>query len=433
MITFHDRQSMTVSELADELVLQMDMVYFYVMNGIDIEDDAAKRLFVNENGWMDAGSSYGIVLNGEGSATLSIGQRIQNTADIILQNVEIFGIYNGAIEKVKSVTIGDSDGAIRGILSDPIDWSHVLNDDDDGRYIGDAYTDIVFAMNLLQSKEEWYYLHCMRITDELQDFVLNANGNLEDIVNMECNTDIQMHTNKGAIGLRIDGVQNIQLQDIYIHDIINYADLGSDICGEYEVSTISKEDSDIQYGYTATRSHGIIVDYAKGIFDGITIENIESHYGSSWAMVVYKGCDIELRGDVVVNNIFAGSALDEDKVEMLKLPNFIPRACSVEVSEDANIFGIDYEISGDTVIGYELCDDTVQIGGCNNCYLKSENADNKISVHLNPPVWLVVIMVYGILCIIGCYIKLFLIRDLRKNNSEEQSIGCDERTPLLVD
>ena len=97
---------------------------------------AVRKLFINPTGLMDAGSSYGIVLNGEGSATLitlSIGQRIENTEDIqrILSNVEIMGIYNGAIEKVKSVTINDDDGALRGIVSDPIDWEAVVDQIDD--------------------------------------------------------------------------------------------------------------------------------------------------------------------------------------------------------------------------------------------------------------------------------------------------------------
>ena len=62
----------------------------------------------------------------------------------------------------------------------------------------------------------------MRITDDIEEFVFNGDTSrlISSSIDIECNTDIQMHTNKGAIGLRIDGVQNIQLNDIYIFMIL---------------------------------------------------------------------------------------------------------------------------------------------------------------------------------------------------------------------
>ncbi len=79
--------------------------------------------------------------------------------------------------------------------------------------------------------------------------------------------NIQMHSIKGTIGLRIDGVENIELNNIYIYNIINYGNLGSNICG----------DNNIQYGYTSNNAHGIIINYGNGIFNNITIENINSN------------------------------------------------------------------------------------------------------------------------------------------------------------
>jgi len=153
----------------------MDAVYSHVMHGVAIEDERVRQLFINERGLMDAGSSYGIVLSGEGSATVAIGQRVQNTQNITLSNVEVFGVYNNVREKMKAVTDDDDAGALRGILSDAIDWNAIL-DDGDVRYVGDAYTDVVFAMNWLQSTTQWYFLHCMRITDAIQQFVMHGGG-----------------------------------------------------------------------------------------------------------------------------------------------------------------------------------------------------------------------------------------------------------------
>ena len=96
----------------DILIYQIDETYFNVINDDEADvtiSDAAKSLFIIDDGFMDAGSSYGIVLNIEESVTLAIGQRIVCTQDITLRNVEITGIYNGAIEKMKAVKINDND------------------------------------------------------------------------------------------------------------------------------------------------------------------------------------------------------------------------------------------------------------------------------------------------------------------------------------
>ncbi len=52
----------------------MDMIYNHFIKGYeynDIDDPlwiSAKQLFYNPSGWMDGGSSYGLVFNGDGAA-----------------------------------------------------------------------------------------------------------------------------------------------------------------------------------------------------------------------------------------------------------------------------------------------------------------------------------------------------------------------------
>eukprot|EP01083_Nonionella_stella_P216978 779289_1 len=416
-IQFYNRNVQSIAELADRLITQMDLVYFYVMDGVIPMHDEwndARKLFINPDGWMDAGSSYGIVLNGEGASTLSIGARIENTNDITLHNVQIMGIYNGAIEKVKSVTINDDDGALRGILSDPIDWPAVVEGLEDPRhavYVGDAYTDIIFAMNRIQKKTDWYYLHCMRITQGIEAFVFDGDTTqfISNSIDIECNTDIQMHSIKGAIGLRIDGVQNIALHSVSVHDIMNYGSVGSSICGQYETSTISKEDESIQYGgYTGNQARGIVVDYAMGVFEDIVVENVNSLYGSSWAIVIYKQSNIELKGLIQMNGIYAGSQMTDTQVQSLTLPNVTPKACSLEVSTDANVIWSDNGIVRHTVIGYDVCNEDV-----------TTEPSTTSSVALF--VW----------CFIGCFIVIYVYRhhclQIRKR------VGVSEETiPLLA-
>merc|ERR1719361_2166567 len=68
-------ESVTMRELADRLVEQLDMVYFHVLQDIQFDASdpqwiAAQRTFLNPSGWLDGGSSYGILLNGRGTGVV---------------------------------------------------------------------------------------------------------------------------------------------------------------------------------------------------------------------------------------------------------------------------------------------------------------------------------------------------------------------------
>ena len=82
-----------VSDLADRMVDQMDMIYNYFIHDTVYTGDewnAAKKLFFNPSGWMDGGSGYGMVFNGDGAAVIGIGCWTDQTWDITVENVEIF-------------------------------------------------------------------------------------------------------------------------------------------------------------------------------------------------------------------------------------------------------------------------------------------------------------------------------------------------------
>ena len=74
-----------VSDLADRMVDQMDMIYNYFIHDTVYTGDewnAAKKLFFNPSGWMDGGSGYGMVFNGDGAAVIGIGCWTDQTWDI---------------------------------------------------------------------------------------------------------------------------------------------------------------------------------------------------------------------------------------------------------------------------------------------------------------------------------------------------------------
>eukprot|EP00486_Rosalina_sp_Unknown_P011600 CAMPEP_0201592860 /NCGR_PEP_ID=MMETSP0190_2-20130828/190632_1 /ASSEMBLY_ACC=CAM_ASM_000263 /TAXON_ID=37353 /ORGANISM="Rosalina sp." /LENGTH=876 /DNA_ID=CAMNT_0048051805 /DNA_START=469 /DNA_END=3099 /DNA_ORIENTATION=- len=379
-MTFADREPILVTDLADRLVTQMDMIYNHVINGVEYDDDEeewaeTKALFYNPTGWMDGGSSYGLVFSGDGAAVIGIGCRTSGTSDITVNNVEIYGIYTQPIEKPKF----QSDGAIRLSFFDGLDWPAVTTGIEDpytAKYIGDSYTDLVFTVN--HFVDSWYYLNSLRITPAMTDFAETGDTSaFGDEYEGVCGSDIQLHSSKGAIGLRIDGTQNINLNNIYVHDIQNWGALGIDLCGEYHYPTVSHEDPQIQYGYTGNRAQGIIASYASGTMSDITVENIESYYGSAWGMVLYKGNEFGL-SNINVKSVYAGTQLTATEAQALTLPNEMPLACSVELRDEAIVTSdVEFaDIVGQDVIGHKLCNNPTNnygdlLGSCDveSCHM----------------------------------------------------------------
>eukprot|EP00486_Rosalina_sp_Unknown_P013765 CAMPEP_0201591984 /NCGR_PEP_ID=MMETSP0190_2-20130828/190002_1 /ASSEMBLY_ACC=CAM_ASM_000263 /TAXON_ID=37353 /ORGANISM="Rosalina sp." /LENGTH=1019 /DNA_ID=CAMNT_0048050547 /DNA_START=33 /DNA_END=3093 /DNA_ORIENTATION=- len=371
-LTFYGRETQTVSELCQRMVNQMDMIYNNYINGQEYDEDdkewaAAKKLYKNPTGWMDGGTSYGISINGEGAAVVGIGTRTANTNNIVMSNVEVFGIYNQMQEKIK-FTVGIYTS--RGILFDVTDWIGLVDQYEDKittKYIGDVYTDVQFAAN--KYMESWYYRNSLYIHPIEESFVFNGNTKENGypfktifpdpdtgVQIGGCGTDIQLHSSKGAIGIMINGAQESQFNNIYVHDVYNWADLGLDVCGEYMGPHLTQEDIDISYGYTGTRAHGMVVDYVSGDYKDIKIENVESWHGEANGLTIYKESYINLQS-VLIRNVNAGTKLDKETAEQLVLPNLVPRACAVDIHDDTVVTFVDGEdidnIRFENVLGYE--------------------------------------------------------------------------------
>ena len=446
-ITFYNREPMKISDLCQRIVDQMDMIYNNYINDIQYDDDddeewiAAKKLFYNPTGWMDGGSSYGVVFNGDGAAVVGMGSRIKSTTNIKMSNVEIYGIYNQVLEKIK-VSINKV-GASRLLLFDTIDWIAVTDSIEDGstaQYIGDSYTDLIFAIK--KNIDSWSYLNSLYLTDAEQQYVFEGNNEennafrgiweggspaINDQSATGCNTDIQLHSSKGAIGLRFDGTQNIDISDIYIHDVINWADLGGNWCGLSDGPSVSNEDLDIQYGYTGTRAHGLIIDYVTGNIQNINIQNIESFHGEAIGINIYKGCDVNINGDINIDTINAGSQLNDDDVQELTLPNLIPRACAINIHDDTVVtFDIDDEdMVQNNVNGYD-------IDNCINNDIDEEDNDNEDEdenvIGVGFDIIIAAVIVFVALCF-GIIIKYYGYSE-RYNKYNNGDID-NESTPLL--
>ena len=196
-------------------------------------------------------------------------------------------------------------------------------------------------------------------------------------VSFRCGSDIQSHSGKGAMGIRIDGTEPFVLDNIYIHDLVNWGALGSDQCGEYEEIEFEAGvdvDKDIQYGYTGNNVHGILTDYAVGAIHDIRIENLLSWYGSTHGIAVYKGSVVTFDGEFAIHNLIAGAKLTQMEVDALILPNAAPFVCSMFVgpNSEADIYpentvsatlNENFAVTkADELYGYDYCEPTERLG-----------------------------------------------------------------------
>jgi len=315
-------------------------------------------------------------------------------------------------------------GATRLIFFDAIDWNAVSSETADpstARYLGDAYTDVTFAMDKLS--DSWYVLNSLYINDAMQRFVFDGDAQRMKF-HGGCGSDIQLHSSKGAIGLRIDGVQNVRLENVSISDIWNDADLGSSQwCGEYEAPNVGNEDIDIQYGYSGTRAHGLVMDYAQGTLSNVNINSIHSARGEANALTVYKECNVRLE-NVQIDNVHAGTQLTHSDVEALTLPNLIPRACGVDirpntiVTVDADTVGI---VRGDDIDGFETCYDD------DEDFVLAVNVSRSLRVHTA-----VGVIFLSMLAMALCALCLWCALWWRRRAKETVVAEEDELAPLLL-
>eukprot|EP00484_Ammonia_sp_Unknown_P002063 CAMPEP_0197022628 /NCGR_PEP_ID=MMETSP1384-20130603/3451_1 /TAXON_ID=29189 /ORGANISM="Ammonia sp." /LENGTH=154 /DNA_ID=CAMNT_0042450699 /DNA_START=108 /DNA_END=569 /DNA_ORIENTATION=- len=154
-----------------------------------------------------------------------------------MSNIEISGLRVQPRENFWVSSGGENPQILHGFFFETLDWNHGgIYDKNTRTYIGDTYTDLLFAANTLM-KDEFCPLGSLFYLDALNDwafvdgtaFEIGAMGlGQSNQIDFRCGSDIQSHSGKGVMGIRMDGTQNFIVEDVYIHDLVNWGDLGSD-------------------------------------------------------------------------------------------------------------------------------------------------------------------------------------------------------------
>lgn len=275
-------QERKISDIIDRLVAAMNIIYNEEVLGYEYETDpdldhelyqmaqlefATKSYQIDDDTprVSDGGTVYGILLNGYGGAVMGFGEAPRFASNVEMESIRIHDFILNPIEKCK-FALSNSPFAIRGPFADVFDADVASYVDEDGflHYVGTPFSDAQLAF--AKATTSW---SASSHTDMGKRFQQWTSGQLqldyEEDVMWSCNTDIQLHVNKGPIGLRIDGVSDVRLSDIEISNLLNVGGLGDDNkCGSY-LKGNGHQDSSVQLGYTGTDNYGMVLVNSENV------------------------------------------------------------------------------------------------------------------------------------------------------------------------
>eukprot|EP00488_Nonionellina_sp_1-RS-2012_P003710 TRINITY_DN8033_c0_g1_i1.p1 TRINITY_DN8033_c0_g1~~TRINITY_DN8033_c0_g1_i1.p1 ORF type:complete len:110 (-),score=26.60 TRINITY_DN8033_c0_g1_i1:40-369(-) len=98
----------------------------------------------------------------------------------------------------------------------------VFDDDiSSAKYVGTAYSDVQIIMSVYE--KSWYVLDHTCFDDGIMNWVTTGESFDDTGYFGGCNTDIQLHINKGVIGLRIDILLIFQVrQYAQLQNLVKY-------------------------------------------------------------------------------------------------------------------------------------------------------------------------------------------------------------------
>jgi len=350
-ITFYNREAITYSELFNKLQIELDLVFKYIAYNDDSVTsneywEEAQTLFISDLGVSRAGTLYGAVFRSKGAEVFNFGTNNGDFSDgLILNNVHIHDLELSTQEVVST----GSGAPAREMLNGPIPFVDPTNEafkNSKSVYVGNVWLDILIALHNLS--ENWWHLNRFLCSDDVcQHWAIDNSMKPRAI---SCGYDSLGHVSKGAMGMKIEYVNNVQITNMEIDNIHTIGDKATSICGEWTDASDGGpilQESWTNKGYGATFAYGTVMFYASGDIDNVKIHDVASYYGPSYGHYLMFGNKITVKNSEIYN-IFGGLMNDEDYSED-HLPNRANRACGVEWSTlDVDVYE-KYRLASDLV------------------------------------------------------------------------------------
>lgn len=247
--------------------------------------------FKNEKLVCD-GTVYGISLHKSGVAIGGHSIPNQNNTNdnlsksCVIQNITIHDLKGDVDEKTAYVT-KENEKLLRDVAGQIIDLEHLIKT-----------REIVPLVKVQMESAQWLYEYPNVKTtffapNEIIEWCLNDGNDIdtlrdlmETLLKPKMGRDIMIHVNKGVIGLRLDSLQCVNLQNIKLDTIQNIASHTIENT-EYLISAMVE---DSLKDYTGNDTLAISCSNVNhGEFEKIKIENVLSKAGTVYGMLIMNG------------------------------------------------------------------------------------------------------------------------------------------------
>lgn len=290
-------------------------------NAIIFSNGTVPALFENTTGLID-GTCYGLVFNPKGVAVNGFmadrtTYRANETTGVCMIKCSVDNI-RGNIQEI--VGLGNPDGGMQvdtaGALLQFFNGVSVLNESTEYHYQGTVLSEVQIELARLKMDLEstttlspgkfgTLKIHegIIEWRDDDTTYFEFVNGQLQlfnsngtpfllgspgqpVIYDVFCNGDTMFHVNKGVIGMRIDGVNNLKMDNCSVTRIANEGDLGSDLCGAYTTSHPAATGT----GYGGARTFGVVMNAVNDVtVSNLQLCDIESVNSSAYGLAVQNG------------------------------------------------------------------------------------------------------------------------------------------------
>eukprot|EP00486_Rosalina_sp_Unknown_P005728 CAMPEP_0201570686 /NCGR_PEP_ID=MMETSP0190_2-20130828/13032_1 /ASSEMBLY_ACC=CAM_ASM_000263 /TAXON_ID=37353 /ORGANISM="Rosalina sp." /LENGTH=755 /DNA_ID=CAMNT_0047994467 /DNA_START=15 /DNA_END=2282 /DNA_ORIENTATION=+ len=312
-IIFQGERTLTIQQIYDNLILSMDIAYRYFFNMNDESDKnealylQSIELYSNPVGLPDGSSLYGIVTFSGTNMKMS-NIKIQ---DLKLNVNEVPASYFDECMSYESYTNDYS--VLKGAFGNIMDLRRMVGGWNNGeiidlgddithlQYVGNPLSDAQIALSIFGNEGQ---------NDAFLKWALNEyNGEsyqgLPQCVGWVCNRDNMFNQNEGIMGLKIESINNVEIENIVIKRLTNKSPLPS-----YAFLNYTKRD-DIHHGL-GTDTKGIYINDSDVIFDGFNnvIQKLISFNGDVVGLNIKE--DVYVIFDYVFSDNLPSKAPDTD-------------------------------------------------------------------------------------------------------------------------
>lgn len=265
---------------------------------------AAYKLFANEHGVSDGGSTYGIIITDFGMAVNAFGSGYVNgegSRHVLIENTWINGTISRAREVLCTRFVDAKQTPLAGPAGDIVEFERVI-DQYDGWPSRDALLHAQLSLasaveRLVPADERKRRFPTLAVPIEIVRWFRATNGGEANIageltqlyhdkrIHYTRRGDAMNHFNKGAIGLRLDSSLGIYLENVKVDHTLALGDAGktNDLPGEGHENELDHPNQAPFVGYHGNVATGILQAGAEDVhMQNVQVGQVYSRTGRAY-------------------------------------------------------------------------------------------------------------------------------------------------------